>query len=135
MKNEKNIVQMYDFFYLQKNNHLYCLILMEYCKYHTLLEYIDKNQILDDAKIYSIISQIANGLKSIHKNKYYHRDLRPENILLRNETDKDIEIAICDFGSATNQIYPNNDKFKNTNNTNSINDLLFDFIVPQRKYF
>ena len=126
MKNEKNIVQTYDFFYLQKNNHLYCLILMEYCKYHTLLEYIDKNQILDDAKIYSIISQIANGLKSIHKNKYYHRDLRPENILLRNETDKDIEIAICDFGSATNQIYPNNDKFKNTNNTNSINDLLFD---------
>ena len=126
MKNEKNIVQMYDFFYLQKNNHLYYLILMEYCRYHTLLEYIDKNQILSDAKIYSIISQIACGLKAIHKNNYYHRDLSPENILLRNETDKDIEIAICDFGSATNQIYPNNEKLKNTNSSNPYLDLLFD---------
>ena len=48
MKNEKFIVQMYDYISLKINNYFYYLILMEYCKYHTLLEYIDKNKILDD---------------------------------------------------------------------------------------
>ena len=125
LKNERNIVQMYDYISFEMNNYIYYLILMEYCQYHTLLEYIDKNQILDDARIYSIIFQIAVGLKALHKNNYYHRDLRPENILLRNQTDKDIEIVLCDFGSATNKIYPN-EKLKNMHNTNSMTELLFD---------
>ena len=125
MKNEKFIVQMYDYISLKINNYFYYLILMEYCKYHTLLEYIDKNKILDDSQIYYIIYQIAIGLKALHKNKYYHRDLRPENILLRNRNDKYIEIAICDFGSATNQIY-SNEKLKNIQSLNLMNELLLD---------
>lgn len=125
MKNQKNIVQMYDLTWFQINNCIYYLILMEYCKYHTLLEYIDKNEILDDSIVVSIIYQIAVGLKALHSLNYYHRDLSPENILLRNKTDKDIEIALCDFGSATNQIY-SNEKIKNMFNTNSMNDFLFD---------
>ena len=40
MRNQKNIVQMYDLTWFQINNCIYYLILMEYCKYHTLLEYI-----------------------------------------------------------------------------------------------
>ena len=125
MKNEKFIVQMYDYISLKINNYFYYLILMEYCKYHTLLEYIDKNKILDDSQIYYIIYQIAIGLKALHKNKYYHRDLRPENILLRNRNDKYIEIAICDFGSATNQIY-SYEKLKNIQNLNLMNEFLLD---------
>ena len=125
MKYQRNIVQIYDYFSIKINNYIYYLILMEYCKYHTLLEYIDKNQILEDDKIYSIISQIALGLQALHKNKYYHRDLRPENILIRNKSDKYIEIAICDFGSATNQIF-SNEKLKNINKTNLMNELLLD---------
>ena len=125
MRNEKFIVQMYDYISLKINNYFYYLILMEYCKYHTLLEYIDKNKILDDSQIYYIIYQIAIGLKALHKNKYYHRDLRPENILLRNRNDKYIEIAICDFGSATNQIY-SNEKLKNIQSLNLMNEFLLD---------
>ena len=125
MRNEKNIVQMYDFTFLQIDNYICYLILMEYCQYHTLFEFIDKNQIIDDNIIFSIIYQIASGLKALHKNKYYHRDLRPENILLRNKNDKFIEIAICDFGSVTNHIYPN-EKIKHMQNTNSMNELLFE---------
>ena len=125
MRNQKNIVQMYDLTWFQINNCIYYLILMEYCKYHTLLEYIDKNKILDDSIVVSIIYQIAVGLKALHSLNYYHRDLSLENILLRNKTDKDIEIALCDFGSATNQTY-SNEKIKNMFNTNLMNDFLFD---------
>ena len=125
MKNQKNIVQMYDLTCFQIKNYIYYLILMEYCKYHTLLEYIDKNQILDDSKVIPIIYQIAVGLKALHSINYYHRDLSLENILLRNKNDKDIEIALCSFGSATNQVY-SNEKLTNMFNTNSMNDLLFD---------
>ena len=125
MRNQKNIVQMYDLTCFQINNCIYYLILMEYCKYHTLLEYIDKNQILDDSKIVSIIYQIAVGLKALHSINYYHRDLRPENILLRNKNDNYIEIALCGFSSASNQIYPI-EKMKNMFNTNTMNELLFE---------
>ena len=125
LRNKNNIVQMYDLTSFQINNCIYYLILMEYCKYQTLLKYIDKNQILDDTKIFNIIFQIAQGLKALHELGYYHRDLCPENILLRNLNDKYIELAICDFGSATNQIY-SNEKIKSMNNNNSIIDLLFD---------
>ena len=125
MRNQKNIVQMYDLTCFQINNCIYYLILMEYCKYHTLLEYIDKKQILDDSKIVSIIYQIAVGLKALHSINYYHRDLRPENILLRNKNDNYIEIALCGFSSASNQIYPI-EKMKNMFNTNTMNELLFE---------
>ena len=123
MKNKENIVQMYDYTFIEINNYIYCFILMEYCKYYTLLQFIDEDTILDDNIIFSIIYQIANGLKALHEIGFYHRDLRLENILLRNKNDNNVEIAICDFGSATNQIFSID---KNIEKKDNMNELLFD---------
>ena len=123
LKNIKNIVHIYEHEIIPYSTHNFYFIFMEYCSYGTLYNYISsaKEHVLDDKKIYDFIYQIALGLKAIHDMGYYHRDLRPENILLRNEN----EIAICDFGSATKEKY-DSEKLKRLHYTNSIKDLLMD---------
>ena len=133
LKQEENIVQLIDFITISQYNYLFFLLLMEYCQYHTLFDLIKQNfnnkQILNDSLIYSYIYQIAKGIKSIHKNKYCHMDLRPENILFK---DKE-KLVICDFGSATNQFYMNNNINKNNNIVS--NNLLFDITYKTRLFY
>ena len=123
LKNVQNIVHIYGHEIIQYFTYNYYFIFMEYCSYGNLYNYISsaKEHILDDKKIYEFIYQIALGLQAIHSMGYYHRDLRPENILLRNEN----EIAICDFGSATIETY-DSEQLKRMHYTNSINNLLMD---------
>eukprot|EP00978_Attheya_sp_CCMP212_P040779 scaffold226276_cov55-Attheya_sp.AAC.8 len=54
-----------------------------------------QNNLLTEAKIRSIISQVLAGLDFIHNNGYFHRDIKPENLLLRGDTCK-----LGDFGLA-----------------------------------
>jgi serine/threonine protein kinase len=116
MRQEENIVHLIDYTTITQNNYIFYLLLMEYCQYKTLYDLLKENynnkQILNDSLIYSYIYQIALGIKSIHKNGYCHRDLRPENILFK-EKDK---LVICNFGSATNQFYSS--IANNINNSN-----------------
>lgn len=46
-----------------------------------------------EIKLYSY--QIFRGLLYLHSKKICHRDIKPQNILTNN-----MEVAICDFGSA-----------------------------------
>ncbi len=50
-----------------------------------------------------IVYNIATGLKYLHGNKYAHRDIRPENILITYDSN----FKICDFCSATGKFYDN----------------------------
>jgi len=52
---------------------------------------------LDDHKKRFIISSIANGLYHLHKNNYYHFDIKSDNILIKFDTNS---IVISDFGMA-----------------------------------
>ena len=138
MRHEENIVQLIDYITITQYNFIFYLLLMEYCQYQTLYDVIKQNfnnkQILNDSLIYSYIYQIALGIKSIHKNKYCHRDIRPENILFK-EKDK---LVICDFGSATNQFYPSdfNKPNKNDNSNNIImNNILFEISDKTRLFY
>ena len=68
-----------------------------------LYEYIEsikkKGEKLFESKVKEIIFQIANGLNYIHSNGYFHRDMKPENILVIKD-GIDILIKIADFGLA-----------------------------------
>ena len=51
-----------------------------------LYEYIEgikkKGESFPESRVKEIIYQIANGLRYIHSNGYFHRDMKPENILM-----------------------------------------------------
>jgi len=91
--NHKNIVKYYN---LYKNKDS-LFILMEYCPNKDLLEFIElkkkNNSSFDNLVIFSIVSDICEGLIEIHKNNLIHRDLKPENIFI----SKDYTFKIGDF--------------------------------------
>ena len=84
------------------------------------------NDILDNNKpnvlpiniIKKILTELNEFLKIMRKNNYYHRDLKPDNILIKftdkNKTNFDIKLT--DFGLSSNEI---NTIFQNHSNVGS----------------
>lgn len=71
-------------------------------KYQIFFEYFDcdlrkyyKNTKLNEIQIKKIIYKILKGLKYLHSNRILHRDLKPNNILIKGD-----RVAIADFGLA-----------------------------------
>ncbi len=87
-------------------------IIKHYFTYHydqtlfMFIQYMDRGSLnqfilrygkdIDDRVIAYIIKEILKGLKSIHRRRQVHRDLKSDNILI----NKDGEIKIADFGYA-----------------------------------
>ena len=45
-----------------------------------------------------IFFQICEGLKEVHSNLQYHKDIKPENIFLKGDSNANLVIKIGDFG-------------------------------------
>ncbi len=89
----KNIVNIFDCF--QENNTAY--IVMEYIKGKTLEQYvISQGGKLSPDKATEIMCDILDGLSAIHSKGIIHRDIKPKNIFITNES----QIKIIDFGAA-----------------------------------
>lgn len=73
----------------------FIFIQMELCK-EDLKTYLSKNKLSKEKKM-NIINQIIDGLKYIHENEIFHRDLKLSNIFIGNDN----KIKIGDFGLAT----------------------------------
>ena len=59
-----------------------------------LYEYSQKQaKNISEMKIRNIIYQILQGLAYMHRQNYFHRDMKPENILINGEI-----VKIADFG-------------------------------------
>lgn len=50
---------------------------MEFCEHGDLSQYLDDRGALPETTAQSIIHQVLEGLVSMHKNNYAHRDLKP----------------------------------------------------------
>jgi serine/threonine protein kinase len=79
--NHSNIIHLYDAFLLPDTKRLYFVFesmegnLQQFIKYR-------EGRALANGLISSIFQQIALGLDHIHSNGYFHRDMKPENILV-----------------------------------------------------
>jgi hypothetical protein len=73
-------------------------ILMKYCQ-ENLKSFCSRRKMADFDKNLTFALQLSEGLAELHENKYYHGDLRDENILFRFEKGE-YNLKICDFDMA-----------------------------------
>ena len=71
-------------------------ISMEYLKGQTLKQYLRQAGRLNGSEIYTLVTQILDGLAAIHREEIVHRDLKAANIMILD----DGSVKIMDFGLA-----------------------------------
>jgi male germ cell-associated kinase len=89
--NHENIVKLKEV--IRMNNELY--FVFEYCEknLYQVLKESNNNMDLDDIKC--TMYQMLQGLAYIHKNGFFHRDMKLENVLMIDNV-----VKIADFGLA-----------------------------------
>lgn len=85
----QNILKLYDII-IQPNNEIY--LILEYCSGGDLSKYILSKEVVYDKKYFN---EIINGFKYLYQNDVLHRDIKPQNILIHENS-----IKISDFGFA-----------------------------------
>ena len=88
----KNIVSVYRFF----EAHGTAYIVMEYIDGETLSERLKRDKTLSFDQLKSIIDPILAGLDVVHKGDFLHRDIKPGNIIIRENGTP----VLIDFGAA-----------------------------------
>lgn len=106
--NHKNIVRIYDYYIYSKMKAGF--IIMEYIKGDTIDKYIMKKP----EQINNIFSQVIDAFVYLEENKIFHRDIRPENILV----DENDIVKIIDFGFSE-QKYNSSDSMSTTIQSNT----------------
>jgi serine/threonine protein kinase/cytochrome c2 len=91
-----NIVHVFQIF--EANNTAY--IVMEYASGPSLSQHLEQKGALSEAETRGILLPVMDGLKRIHERGFLHRDIKPGNIILRDEGGP----ALIDFGAARHAI-------------------------------
>ncbi|CAD8065716.1 unnamed protein product [Paramecium sonneborni] len=87
----QNIIEFYQ--YLKRGNCQY--LIMEYAAGGSLKELMKKS--LEESIISQIMQSIFTGVEYLHSKQIIHRDIKPDNILIKNSEDLS-SIKIADFG-------------------------------------
>ncbi len=74
-------------------------IVMPYFKGTSLEQFVQERGTLSWQQLVAVARQIAEGMKAVHARGILHRDLKPDNILVRKEGDT-WHVKIIDFGLA-----------------------------------
>ena len=77
-------------------------IVMEYFEGDSLAKHLRQHGKLEPADAVAIARQVASGMSAAHKARVYHRDLKPDNILVR-KNGAAWELRLIDFGLAVSQ--------------------------------
>lgn len=92
LNNTDGIVKVYDQFPLQNNFY----IVMEYVDGNNVEQYIQKYGAIPYERAARFMIKILEIMQSVHEKEIVHRDMKPSNIMIRN----DERICILDFGIA-----------------------------------
>ncbi|XP_031565066.1 serine/threonine-protein kinase ICK-like isoform X2 [Actinia tenebrosa] len=90
--NHANVVKLKEV--IRENDHLY--FVFEYMKENLYQMMKNRDKLLPESAIRNVIYQILQGLAFIHKHGFFHRDMKPENLLC---SGNDL-VKIADFGLA-----------------------------------
>ena len=94
--NMHNVVRVYNVFH--ENNTVY--IVMEYVEGETLTRRVKRDGAMRWEDLYSLIRPLLNDLNTIHSRGLIHRDISPDNIMIRKDTGVAV---LLDFGAARKQ--------------------------------
>lgn len=90
--NHPNIVKVSRLFH--KNGTAY--FVMDFEEGEDLQEYIKRHSSFSEEEILSIIMPILDGLRAVHASDFLHRDIKPGNIYIRNNSSP----MLIDFGAS-----------------------------------
>ncbi|XP_067857847.1 serine/threonine-protein kinase MAK isoform X2 [Heptranchias perlo] len=90
--NHANVIKLKEV--IRENDHLY--FVFEYMKENLYQLMKDRNKLFPESIIRNIMYQIIQGLAFIHKHGFFHRDMKPENLLCMGPE----LVKIGDFGLA-----------------------------------
>ncbi|XP_072416870.1 serine/threonine-protein kinase MAK [Chiloscyllium punctatum] len=90
--NHANVIKLKEV--IRENDHLY--FVFEYMKENLYQLMKDRNKLFPESVIRNIMYQIIQGLAFIHKHGFFHRDMKPENLLCMGPE----LVKIGDFGLA-----------------------------------
>ncbi|XP_039609958.1 serine/threonine-protein kinase MAK isoform X1 [Polypterus senegalus] len=90
--NHANVIKLKEV--IRENDHLY--FVFEYMKENLYQLMKDRNKLFPESVIRNMMYQILQGLAFIHKHGFFHRDMKPENLLCMGPE----LVKIGDFGLA-----------------------------------
>lgn len=90
--NHPNVVDVYDVGESEGKHY----IVMEYVRGRTLKQLISQRGALDKEEAIDIMKQLVSAVEHAHENNIIHRDIKPQNVLVKD----DGTIKITDFGIA-----------------------------------
>lgn len=105
LRNNPYILTLYDVFETDEEIHL----VTEFCRGGELFDAIKRKSTqlssfrrgtFSESQSARITNQILKALVELHALGIVHRDIKAENILLRNCDESDIQVKLCDFGMA-----------------------------------
>ena len=92
----KNIVKVMDVYALGRVNDKNLWIFMEYCRGGDLLSFFSRNNDLTITTCLHILCQIAEAIGYLHGQNFVHRDVKPSNVLVYENSDF-THIKLADF--------------------------------------
>jgi len=90
--NHPNIVKIYTVF--EENNTAY--MVMEFEQGKTLQEILKNRKVIEETRLLNILTPLIGAINFLHNANYIHRDIKPDNILIRDSGDP----VLIDFGAA-----------------------------------
>ncbi|NXS55487.1 MAK kinase, partial [Brachypteracias leptosomus] len=90
--NHANVIKLKEV--IRENDHLY--FVFEYMKENLYQLMKDRNKLFPESVIRNMMYQILQGLAFVHKHGFFHRDMKPENLLCIGPE----LVKIADFGLA-----------------------------------
>ena len=95
--NHHHIVRYENVFIAKQGARELPCIVMEYIEGETLDQRVKQAGILKETEALGYISQIGQALHDVHKQELLHRDIKPQNIMVRKATN---QAVLIDFGIA-----------------------------------
>ncbi len=87
-----SIVSVKDFFYENETGYM----VMEYVEGETVKQLVDKEGRMEPLAVLRLMKPVLDCLSVIHREKLLHRDIAPDNLILR----EDGRLVLIDFGTA-----------------------------------